>query len=321
MRIMQNLNLRSRLNSLKAKLNITPYEKSADNASRIHFMSTASSDAILLESNGHFALVDAAEDSDNPRGFPELEYEGYEDRVLEYLKENAADERGKVHLDFVLGTHSHSDHIGGFDTVIADPDIEIGRAYLKKYNASKIRSHEVEKWDNQEVYDQMINALEKRGVPVISDMNSEPFMLGDFKITLFNTKDPAGERNIGENDNSLGVLVERSGVRIFLAGDIDNKSGDEDRLAPQIGKVDILKIGHHSYAGSTSESWLEILSPKVCVVTNDYERTDKNTLSRILRTVNSPIILTGTENGIVVQINGKGNIEYYNDIHKKSRKE
>lgn len=316
MRIMRDLNLRSRLNSLKSKLNITPYEKSTDNVSRIHFMSTASSDAILLESNGCFALVDAAEDSDNPRGFPELEYEGYEDRVLEYLKENAADESGKVRLDFVLGTHSHSDHIGGFDTVILDPDVEIGRAYLKKYDASKIRSHEIEKWDNQEVYNQMINALNKRGVPVISDMNGEPFMLGDLKITLFNTNDPIGEKDIGENDNSLGVLVERGGARIFLAGDIDNKSGDEDRLAPQIGKVDILKVGHHSYAHSTSENWLKTLMPKVCVVTNDYERTDKNTLSRILRTVNSPILLTGTENGIVVEIDENGSMEYYNDIHK-----
>ena len=316
MRTMRDLNLKSQLNSLKSKLKIAPYKKSAERASRIHFMSTASSDAILLESNGHFALVDAAEDSDNPRGFPELEYEGYEDRVLAYLKENGAGKDGKVRLDFVLGTHSHSDHIGGFDTVILDPDIEIGRAYLKKYDASKINRHEVEKWDNQEVYDQMINALNKRGVPVISNMDGEPFMLGDIKITLFNTEDPAGEKDIGENDNSLGVLVERGGARIFLAGDIDNKSGDEDRLAPQIGKVDILKIGHHSYAHSTSENWLKILNPKLCIVTNDYERTDKNTLRRIIRTVNSPILLTGTKNGIVVEIDENGNMEYYNDIHK-----
>ena len=313
---MQNLILRSQLNKLKSKLTISAYDKRDPHASRIHFMNTSFSDAILIESNGHFALIDAAEDSDNPRGFPALDFKGYEDRVLAYLKENAADTNGKVCLDFVLGTHSHSDHIGGFDTVIADPDIEIGRAYLKRYDASKIRRYEVDEWDNQEVYDQMKNALDQRGVPVISDMDGTPFMLGDFQITLFNTDDPAGETNIGENDNSLGVLVERSGARVFLAGDIDNKSGDEDRLAPQIGEVDILKIGHHSYAGSTSENWLKTLKPKVCVVTNDYVHTDKNTFRRIIETVNSPILITGTENGIVIQINDDGRIEYFNEIHK-----
>lgn len=310
------MTLRSQLNKLKSKLNITPYDKKGDRASRIHFLSTASSDAILLESNGRFALIDAAEDSDNPRGFPALDFKGYEDRVLAYLKENAADKSGKVYLDFVLGTHSHSDHIGGFDTIIADADIEIGRAYLKKYDASKIRRFEVEEWDNQEVYDQMISALDKRHIPVISHMDGAPFMLGDFKITLFNTEDPAGETDIGENDNSLGVLVERSGARVFLAGDIDNKSGDEDRLAPQIGEVDILKVGHHSYAHSTSENWLKTLKPKVCIVTNDYRRTDKNTLEKIINTVSSPILLTGEENGIIIQITDNGSIEYFNNIHE-----
>ena len=314
---MLNLILRSQLSTLKNELNIMPYDKKDNSTSRIHFMNTSFSDAILLESNGHFALIDAAEDSDNPRGFPELDYKGYEDRVLAYLKENASDKNGKVFLDFVLGTHSHSDHIGGFDTIIADPDIEIGRAYLKEYDASKIRRYEVEKWDNQEVYDQMKNALDEKGIPIISDMDTEPFTLGDFKVTLLNPDDPEGETDIGENDNSLGILVELNGARVFLAGDIDNKSGDEDRLAPQIDKVDILKVGHHSYAGSTSENWLKALKPKVCIVTNDYKHADKNTLKRIIKTVCSPILLTGTENGIVIQIDKDGSIQFFNSIHNK----
>ena len=309
------LNLKTYLNELKAALKISHYKKADEAASRIHFLNTSFSDAILLESNGHFALIDAAEDSDNPRGFPELDYKGYEDRVLSYLKENAAVDNKKVYLDFVLGTHSHSDHIGGFDTVINDPCIEIGRAYLKKYDPSKIRHYEVDNWDNQEVYDQMKSALDKNGVPVVSDMDGTPFALGDFKITLFNTDDPKGETDVGENDNSLGILVERSGTRVFLAGDIDNKSGDEDRLAPQIGEVDILKVGHHSYAGSTSENWLKTLKPKVCIVTNDYQHADKNTLEKIIKTVNSPILLTGVENGIVIQIEKDGSIKFFNNIH------
>lgn len=304
-----------RLNNNLQKVTISDASLINGEGDRIHFLSTGSSDAILLESQGEFALIDAGEDSDNPRGFEELDLDGYEDRVLSYLKTNAANEKGTVYLDFVLGTHSHSDHIGGFDTVISDPEIEIGRAYLKEYNSKRIDDYEVEKWDNQEVYDQMYNALKEKNIEVIPNADSTPFALGNFTITLFNTEDNVTTDKIGENDNSYGVLVEKNGTRIFLAGDIDNLSGDEKRLAPEIGKVDLLKVGHHSYSGSTSSVWLKNLMPKYCIVTNDKNNVDVRTLWRISRIADSPVLITGKENGIVAEIGDNGNITFYNNIH------
>lgn len=302
------------IKSNRKQFEISTFNSKDKDEDRIHFLSTGSSDAILLESGGSFALIDCAEDSDNPRGFAELEYEGYEQLVLEYLKANAADENGTVKLDFILGTHSHSDHIGGFDTIISDPSVRIGKAYLKEYNESQIISSEVDYWDNKEVYEQMINALNSKNIPIISNIDEKPFSFGSFTITFFNTKDYNAEK-VGENDNSVGVLIEKNGARIFLAGDINNVNGDEDRLAPLIGKVDLLKVGHHSYSGSTTSDWLKTLSPDVCVVTNNYESADKRTLRRITRVSDSAILLTGQENGIVAVIDDNGKISYYNNIH------
>lgn len=294
---------------------ISEFKGKSKNADRIHFLNTGSSDAILIESGGKFALVDCAEDNDNPRGFKELEYKGYEDLVLDYLKKNAADTNGNVHLDFVLGTHSHSDHIGGFDTIISDDAVHIQRAYLKQYDESKITEYEVEKWDNKEVYTQMVDALNSKAVPIIFKPDNMPFFLGNFRITLFNTEDNDSKR-VGENDRSLGVLLEKNGTRIFLAGDIDNFSGDEKRLAPQIGKIDLLKVGHHSYQGSTSVGWLRKLKPSVCIITNSSNGADKRTLCKIRLISHSDIFITGKENGIVAEIGENGRIKYYNNIHK-----
>ena len=60
---------------------------------RIHFLNTGNSDCILIESNGHFALIDSGEGDENPR--KTTPYEGYKDEVISYLKKVAKN-------DFVL---------------------------------------------------------------------------------------------------------------------------------------------------------------------------------------------------------------------------
>lgn len=97
-----------------------------------------------------------------------------------------------------------------------------------------------------------------------------------------------------------------------------NTSFSDAILLESEGKfaLNCLKVGHHSYAGSTSSVWLRKLKPEVCIVTNDYKTADKITLRRIRRIAKSDIFLTGEENGIVAVIDNNGKINYYNDIHK-----
>lgn len=266
----------------------------------IYFLNTGSSDAIVLQSQGHFAMIDSGEDNDNPRGFSALEYKGYEQEILGFLRENASDENGKIHLDFVLGTHSHSDHIGGFDTIISDENVFIDKAYLKEYHAENINEHEVEDWDNQEVYDQMVEALNSKSVPIVSDISSEPFAFGNFTLTILNTEYEDGSRKVGENDNSLVVLVEKDGRKALLTGDLDNYNQDEVKIGEQVGKVDLLKVGHHSYSHSTEKEFLELVNPEMSVVTNSYEHADKRTLKRIGKYTDSSILFSNDEGGIAV---------------------
>ena len=301
--------------SLTMKASLDPAPAGITEPDRIHFLKTGSSDAILLESDGHFAMVDAGEDTDNPRGFASLNLDGYEKEVVAYLKAHAANAEGKVYLDFIVGTHAHSDHIGGFDTVILDPDITVGRAYLKTYNSSQIKDYEIEMWDNQEVYDQMVAALNERNVPIVSEPDGTPFTFGNFTVTLLNTDDPEGQTNVGENDQSLGVLLEKNGTKVFLAGDIDDYTGDETRLAPVIGKVDLLKVGHHSYTGSTTKTFVETLHPEACVITNTALSANRTTMARIIRTCrHKNIYITGCEDGVLAVIGDNGAISYYGQI-------
>mgnify|MGYP000529635151 CR=1 FL=1 len=62
--------------------------------------------------------------------------------------------------------------------MISDPDITVKRAYLKPYRPDNIRSKEKRQWDNQEVYDQMVQALNARGAEIVSEIPTQAFRSG-----------------------------------------------------------------------------------------------------------------------------------------------
>lgn len=286
---------------------ITAYTKDLA-GDKIHFLRTGSSDAILLESNGHFALVDAAEDSDNQKNDPDLDFPGWEAYVLDYVKRAAGDAQGKVVLDFVMGTHAHSDHIGGFDTLINDPDVTIQKAFLKPYDDSRMLSYE-QGWDNQEVYDQMRSALQNRNVPIETAPSEEAFTLGNFKLTIYNGA--YSNKSGDENESSMALLVESGGKRALLAADINNIAGGEDCLSKAVGKVDLLKAPHHGYVASSTLAFVTRLNPDAVVFTNEAESVSGFVLSTYAVAANpAHMLATGTYGGVVALFGTEG-LSYY----------
>ena len=252
----------------------------AGSGNRIHFINTkakSGSDAILLESNGHYALIDMGEDYDFPDGsdprYPSRwgismrNYQVLEDRLIRHL-----DQIGVKKLDFIIGTHVHSDHIGGADEILNR--YQVGKFYLKKYSDDRITAN-WGLWDNLFNYDNALRAAQKRGVTLIQNITDEDshFKLGDMDIQLYNYKneyDAEGnlKKVLDDNSNSIVSVVTVAGKRIYLGGDLDNAEGAEDKLGPVIGKVDMMKWNHHYDATiSNTINFLENLSPKMIIQT------------------------------------------------------
>lgn len=280
---------------------------------RIHFLNTANSDAILIESNGRFALIDAGEGNNNPRR--KTAYKGYEDEVRAYIKQVAADGSGTACLDFILGTHCHYDHIGAFHAIITDPDIKIDKAYFKQLNPRTDKDYEIERWKIDETYSQILSDLEALGVPVISDLPREEFAFGDFTIKFFNTVTPPELDGEGENAASVGVKVTKGERTAFLAADITKSTGLEQLLGGQIGHVDLLKIGHHGYLGSSSAKFLKQLSPEVAIVTNQLGKVYPNVKWNLTMIAKVPFFATYDHNGIIASFTDDGRIVLTDRIH------
>ena len=270
---------------------------------KIHFLNTGHSDCIILESNGKIAMVDAAEDTEYPADKPYLNYKGYEDIVVDYLIRNFSDDGGKVQIEFVLGTHAHSDHIGGFDTVINHPDISVKTAYLKPYHEETVSPYEVRRWDNTEVYTQMLDAIRENGVELIESFDKKRISLGEWNITFFNGEYRKRRKRFGENVNSVVVLAEAFNKRFLLAADMNYSDGDEKRIADEVGKIDVLKVGHHGYIGSTSDYFIKKLNPDFAVVCNWKWRMFPDVKYKLLHIAGAKLFTTADDNGVVIEIN------------------
>lgn len=249
---------------------------------RIHFM-PFDNDAIIIESDGRFGMVDSGEDSNYPDG-SDLRYPfregtivggGHEDEVIAYM--------GKIgvtqdNLDFYIGTHPHSDHVGSAVQIIREFHPKV--IYLPEYDDDLITVPEY-LWDNQFVYDRFLEAADwaqgEYGARFIqhldpasamsgnSNVGNPTFMLGSAKIEIMNYDETYLKTKVPDaNYFSYGVKVTaRNGRSAFLAGDINNYTdgdgdgvGDEDRLKEAIGAVDLLKMGHHGLSGSNSPNYL-----------------------------------------------------------------
>ena len=301
-------------NNYCRKYNITDekfaYESGDD---RIHFLNTANSDAILIESNGMFALIDAGEGNNNPRR--KTEYKGYEAEVVEYIKKVCKKDEGSAYLDFILGTHCHYDHIGSFHALITNSQIEIGRAYFKEFNPMIAKEYEIERWKINETYEQIIADLKIRNVPVISNLPSEPFEFGDFTLQFYNTVTSDDFEGKGENASSIGIKVTKGEKSAFLAADITKSTGLEDLLVDEIGEVDVLKAGHHGYYGSSSAGFLEVLNPEIVVITNQLGKVYPNVKWNLTMKAKVPFFATYDNNGIIITFADNGNLVLTDNIH------
>ena len=264
---------------------------------RIHFLNTGNSDCILLESNGRFALIDSGEGDDNPR--KTTDYEGYKDEVVAYIKKVAKNTDGEVYLDFILGTHNHYDHIGNFYEIINDEEIKIGRAYFKKYNEDVSTDLEQGAWGNIKTYTDIINSLNEKGVTLIENLPNWEFSFGDFRLLFINTVTPPELNGNGENANSVGVIVTKGEKRAFLAADFTHDSGLEELYGDKIGDIDLLKIGHHGYFGSSSQDFLKELKPEIAICTNYLGKIYPNVKWNLTMVAKAPIYATAHRNGII----------------------
>lgn len=192
------------------------------------------------------------------------------EKISQYDVEKYLHSKNIFKIDKIFITHSHSDHISGIPYLI--DKFGCKELYCKTPNWNSMPPIEINEWKTKELHEKMIAKARSIGAKII-ELNS------DRKIQLTNKSDiwvynTQNNNYSNYNNISLGFLFRyyynsRDAVRYFIQGDMSYSS--EYFVGGQnVGKVDILKMGHHGNTSSNGETWLGYLRPDYSVATIAY---------------------------------------------------
>lgn len=238
----------------------------------IHFIDVGQADAALVLCDGKAMLIDGgnAEDSN---------------LLYSYLKNHNIS-----HLDYVIGTHAHEDHIGGLAGALNYASV--GTAYCP------VKSYDTKAFGN------FVSALSKHGVSITVPSKGNSFTLGSATCTILAVNTDSSDPN-----NTSIVLRIVYGETSFMF------TGDAERVVEQAIldgsaniKSTVLKVGHHGSESSTSYVWLREVMPQYAVISvgkgNSYGHPTEEVLSR-LRDADVKTFRTDLQGDIVCVSDGK----------------
>lgn len=256
-------------------------DSAAENASEeldgtleVHFIDVGQGDSILLTQGEHHMLIDAGENDCGTK-------------VQAYLQANNISR-----LDYVIGTHPDSDHIGGLDVIIY------------KFQCENIFMPTLQK--DTKTYEEVISTAAQRGYNITHPVTGDTFSLGEADIVVLS---PSKEADYGEDANnySIAIKVTYGDHSFVFTGDCEEEA-EADIVASGIDiQADVMKAGHHGSNTSNTEELLQAVAPKSVVIScgedNEYGHPRAEVLNN-LRAMGVDVYRTDEQGTIVAVSDG-----------------
>lgn len=250
----------------------------------IDVLDVGQGDGIFIQNdNGEHFFVDGG--SSDVSGVGEY-------RILPFLKS-----RGIHGIKGWIVSHADADHISGLLELLQQ-GYPVETLILAEYMVK------------DEAMETLVQAAEKAGCEVLYVSPGMKFGSGNLVFTALAPKENGTDRNA----SSLSMLLEHSGFRGVFTGDIGQEqemelaeSGNLARYGA--GNVDFYKAAHHGSDYSNSQKFLEMIFPKMTVVScaekNTYGHPGREAMERIQKT-GSRIFLTMDQGQIRVRQEREG---------------
>ena len=270
-------------------------EEGSDHAGlRVSFLDVGQGLAVLLEEDGRYALFDTGPDS-----------AGLVDTLAA---------RGVRELEWVLVSHAHRDHGGGFMEfahAVESGALRVGRLYVGPDTYAGI------------VRDSVLRLASRLKVPVDTVARGDVLgmcgqdgagggsgsaALAGAPVSRLDVLWPPKGDTLAENAASVVVLLEYGGYGVLLTADLD--SAGERRLleySPSL-RAHILQVPHHGSAGSSTIGFLSQVAPRYAVVSvgakNAYGHPAAPVMRKLLYVVgdSSAVYRTDQEGSVTFEL-------------------
>ena len=238
----------------------------------IHFIDVGQADAALVLCDGKAMLIDGGNAEDSSL-------------LYTYLKNHNIS-----HLDYVIGTHAHEDHIGGLAGALNYASV--GTAYCPA------TSYDTKAFGN------FVKALDKHGVSITVPSTGDSFTLGSAACTILAVNTDSSD----PNNTSIVLRIVYGDTSFLFTGDAERVV--EQAILNRGANINstVLKVGHHGSESSTSYVWLREIMPQYAIISvgkdNSYGHPTEEVLSR-LRDAEVKTFRTDLQGDIICISDGK----------------
>lgn len=248
---------------------LMPTRELIDGRPTFRFVDVGQGDCTLVTYGGDAVLIDAGPASSGKK-------------AAEYVRMYAPV------LDYLIITHPHEDHMGGAEEILRHTRVE------------HLVLSDVTVEDG--FFTDAIQAATRQGTEIIVLDDSAVYRAGDITVTILDVFDYDFE---DLNDASMMVRIDAAETSLLITGDAEE--GEEAYALTLGGNVldcDILQVGHHGSATSSTDAFLKAVTPEISVIScgrnNSYGHPNAALLQRLTE-AGAEIRRTDREGHVVIR--------------------
>ena len=152
-------------------------------------------------------------------------------------------------LDYVIASHADADHITGL--------VEV----LDRYRVHSIITNG--QHASTQVAQAFFERVENEGAVISEVLDGEVVVIGEVALEIVWPNNEVLTKS-DRNEQSVVVLLTYGETSILLTGDAEE--GSENVFGMTVGDIDVLKVGHHGSASSTSYEFVQRVDPEYAII-------------------------------------------------------
>lgn len=238
----------------------------------VHFIDVGQADASIVQCDGKSMMIDGGNADDS-------------NLIVSYLKK-----LNITHLDYIICTHAHEDHVGGLAGALNQASVSQAFAPVKTFDSKAFKN--------------FVKYIKKQGLEITIPQIGSSIPLGSANIQFLGPQ----KDYENANDTSIVLRIVYRDTSFLFTGDAEWDAEHDILEKGYELESTVLKVGHHGSSTSTSYVFLRAVMPEYAVISvgkkNDYGHPHNETLSR-LRDAGVTLFRSDLQGDIICTSDGK----------------